>query len=221
MSEQPEISHATVDDGTARLTWTADLTDRGWQAAVDVVRRQVAEALTDHDRVEVKVAVDDAEAQRIATWSGLRREGVQRGRGGDVVVYARLVDDTPVHEPGGFRALLNSFLPRKRGIAQMLVRDESPEPRVLLCEPDLQERLGPAGRRGRGRRVAARRGLPRGRGGAWHWRSPPARCCSPTGCRRGAAGTTHCAWSSTAGCTPRRSPSGSCRRPGRSGARSS
>ncbi|HVK30376.1 MAG TPA: NUDIX domain-containing protein [Nocardioides sp.] len=133
MSEQPEISHATVDDGIARLTWTADLTERGWQAAVDVVRRQVAEALTDHERVEVKVAIDDAEAQRIATWSGLRREGVQRGRTGDVVVYARLVDDVPVHEPGGFRALLNSFLPRKRGIAQMLVLDDAPEPRVLMC----------------------------------------------------------------------------------------
>ena len=133
MSEQPEISHATVDDGIARLTWTSDLTERGWQAAVDVVRRQVAEALTDHERVEVKVAIDDAEAQRIATWSGLRREGVQRGRTGDVVVYARLVDDAPVHEPGGFRALLNSFLPRKRGIAQMLVLDDAPEPRVLMC----------------------------------------------------------------------------------------
>lgn len=133
----PEISHVTVDDGIARLTWTADLTERGWQAAVDVVRRQVAEALTEHERVEVKVAVDDAEAQRIATWSGLRREGVQRGRTGDVVVYARLVDDVPVHEPGGFRALLNSFLPRKRGIAQMLVREDvaaDEEPRVLMCE---------------------------------------------------------------------------------------
>ncbi|WP_028655808.1 NUDIX domain-containing protein [Nocardioides sp. J54] len=136
MSDQPQISHATVDDGTARLTWTSDLTDRGWQAAVDVVRRQVAAALTDHERVEVKVAVDDAEAQRIATWSGLRREGVQRGRTGDVVVYARLVDDLPVHEPGGFRSLLNSFLPRKRGIAQMLVRDDTAAPdgpRVLMC----------------------------------------------------------------------------------------
>ncbi len=40
-----------------------------------------------------------------------------------------------MHEPGGFRALLNSFLPRKRGISQMLIRDTtSPEPRVLLCE---------------------------------------------------------------------------------------
>jgi 8-oxo-dGTP pyrophosphatase MutT (NUDIX family) len=134
---EPEISHRTVDDGVARLTWTSDLTERGWQAAVDVVRRQVAAALTEHERVEVKVAIDDADAQRIATWSGMRREGVQRGRGGDVVVYARLVDDVPVHEPGGFRALLNSFLPRKRGIGQMLVRDsdgsDGPEPRVLMC----------------------------------------------------------------------------------------
>ncbi|MDQ6522462.1 NUDIX domain-containing protein [Nocardioides sp. LHD-245] len=136
---EPEISHRTVDDGTARLTWTSDLTERGWQAAVDVVRRQVADALTDHERVEVKVAIDDTDAQRIATWSGLRREGVQRGRAGDVVVYARLVDDTPVHEPGGFRALLNSFLPRKRGIGQMLIRDaelagaDGPAPRVLMC----------------------------------------------------------------------------------------
>ena len=135
MSDQPEISHATVDDGVARLTWTPDLTGRGWQAAVDVVRREVAEALTHHERVEVKVPADDPDAQRIATWSGLRREGVQRGRAGDMVVYARLADDVPVHEPGGFRALLNSFLPRKRGISQMLIRDdEGPDPRVLMCQ---------------------------------------------------------------------------------------
>lgn len=131
---EPEISHWTVDDGVARLTWTSDLTERGWQAALDVVRRQVALALTDHERVEVKVAVDDEDAQRIATWSGMRREGVQRGRAGDVVVFARLADDVPVQEPGGFRALLNSFLPRKRGIGQMLIRDGvGPEPRVLMC----------------------------------------------------------------------------------------
>jgi 8-oxo-dGTP pyrophosphatase MutT (NUDIX family) len=84
------------------------------------------------------VRADDAEAQRIATWSGLRREGVQRGRSGDMVVYARLVDDVPVHEPGGFRSLLNSFLPRKRGISQMLIRDTTEAaaggPRVLLCQ---------------------------------------------------------------------------------------
>ncbi|MDN5744972.1 MAG: NUDIX hydrolase [Nocardioidaceae bacterium] len=130
----PDINQHTVEDGIARLTWTSGLTERGWQAAIDIVRRQVAEALVDHDRVEVKVASEDAEAQRVATWSGLRREGVQRSRAGDVVVYARLSDDTPVNEPGGFRSLLNSFLPRKRGIAQMLLRtDEETEPRVLMC----------------------------------------------------------------------------------------
>ena len=49
----------------------------------------------------------------------------------DRIVYARLATDAPVNEPGGFRALLNSFLPRKRAISQMLVRD--PDDRVLLC----------------------------------------------------------------------------------------
>ena len=115
-----------MSDGVARIHWSAVLTERGWQAAVDVVRRDVAAALVDHDRVETLVAVDDDQGHRIATWSGLRREGVQRRPGGDVVVYARLVDDVPVHEPGGFRALLNSFLPRKRAISQMLIRDTSP-----------------------------------------------------------------------------------------------
>ena len=134
MPDQPDTHVATVSDRVARIRWSTILTERGWQAAVDVVRRDVAAALVDHDRVEALVPVDDDQGQRIATWSGLRREGVQRRLGGDVVVYARLVDDVPVHEPGGFRALLNSFLPRKRAISQMLIRDTSPEPRVLLCQ---------------------------------------------------------------------------------------
>lgn len=132
----PDVAHATVEDGPgeriARLQWGPDLRARGWQAAVDVVRHEVAAALTTHDRVEVTVPTDDVDGQRIATWSGLRKEGVQRRASGDLIVYARLVDDVPVHEPGGFRALLNSFLPRKRGIAQMLIRD--PQGRVLLCQ---------------------------------------------------------------------------------------
>jgi ADP-ribose pyrophosphatase YjhB (NUDIX family) len=73
----------------------------------------------------------------VATWAGMRREGVMRGvevegRSGDRIVYARLTTDVPVSEPGGFRALLNSFLPRKRAISQMLIRDTAE--RVLLCE---------------------------------------------------------------------------------------
>jgi 8-oxo-dGTP pyrophosphatase MutT (NUDIX family) len=73
---------------------------------------------------------------RVATRAGLMREGVRREdpaveAGTGSVVLARLRSDPPITEPGAFRALLNSFLPRKRAIAQMLVRD--PEERVLLC----------------------------------------------------------------------------------------
>ena len=126
MSEQP-TTVTRVSDGVARISWVPG-------ENVDVVRREVAAALVDHPRVEAHVAVDDETAQRTATWSGMRREGIMRGVGGDLIVYARLATDTPVHEPGGFRALLNSFLPRKRAISQMLIRDTSPEPRVLLCQ---------------------------------------------------------------------------------------
>ena len=50
----------------------------------------------------------------------------------DRIVYARVVTDAPASQPEGFRSLLNSFLPRKRAIGQMLVRD--PEERVMLCQ---------------------------------------------------------------------------------------
>jgi 8-oxo-dGTP pyrophosphatase MutT (NUDIX family) len=50
----------------------------------------------------------------------------------DRIVYARVVTDVPADEPEGFRALLNSFLPRKRAIGQLLVRDA--DDRVLLCQ---------------------------------------------------------------------------------------
>ncbi|GAB2767147.1 hypothetical protein GCM10027020_19940 [Nocardioides salsibiostraticola] len=133
MSDQTSPSPA--DTGTTRIEHVSTNVARiSWPAGenVDVVRRQVARALTDHQRVEAHIGVDDEGGQRIATWSGMRREGVMRGVDSDLVVYARLATDTPVHEPGGFRALLNSFLPRKRAIAQMLIRD--PDDRVLMCE---------------------------------------------------------------------------------------
>jgi 8-oxo-dGTP pyrophosphatase MutT (NUDIX family) len=126
----PETSVTTVAEGIARITWTPD-------QPVDVVRNEVAAALLDHARVEALVDPDDEAGQRIATWSGLRREGVMRGvtvdgKPVDRIVYARLASDVPAHEPEGFRALLNSFLPRKRAISQMLVRDRAG--RVLLCQ---------------------------------------------------------------------------------------
>ena len=129
MTEHP-TSVTTIAEGIARITWAPD-------QPVDVVRHEVAAALTGHARVEALVDPDDEAGQRIATWSGLRREGVMRGvtvegRTVDRIVYARLATDEPVHEPQGFRALLNSFLPRKRAISQMLIRDR--DERVLLCQ---------------------------------------------------------------------------------------
>ena len=132
----PEPAELTaVAPGIVRLAWSGDLQAAGVTAAADVVRRMVAAAFAEgHRRIEVLVDPDDADGQRIATFSGLMREGVARGvaDGADRIVYARLVDDVPVEEGEGFRSLLNSFLPRKRAIAQLLVRD--PDGRVLVCE---------------------------------------------------------------------------------------
>ena len=136
MTDQP-TTVSTVADGIARIEWVPDLHDEGFSAAVEVVRREVEAALSAHPRVEALVAPDDELGQRVATWAGLRREGVMRGvtvdrQTVDRIVYARLGTDAPAHEPEGFRALLNSFLPRKRAISQMLVRDH--QGRVLLCQ---------------------------------------------------------------------------------------
>jgi len=123
----------TVAEGVARISW-------GPEQPVDVVRHDVAAALVEHARVEALVDPADEAAQRVATWSGLRREGVMRGvtvdgAPVDRIVYARLATDVPVHEPEGFRALLNSFLPRKRAIGQLLVCSGAPgSERVLLCQ---------------------------------------------------------------------------------------
>jgi 8-oxo-dGTP pyrophosphatase MutT (NUDIX family) len=133
----PATTVTTVAEGVARIEWAAHLQDEGLTVTVEVVRREVEAALADHVRVETLVSPDDELAQRVATWSGLRREGVMRGvtvdgETVDRIVYARLASDAPTHEPDGFRALLNSFLPRKRAISQMLIRD--PDQRVLLCQ---------------------------------------------------------------------------------------
>lgn len=128
MSE-PYTTVTPVSDGVARLAWSPD-------EVIDVVRHELATALLTYPRVEALVDPDDSRAQRTATWAGMHREGIMRGvtvdgDRVDRILYARLVTDTPVEEPAGFRALLNSFLPRKRVISQMLVRD--PDGRVLTC----------------------------------------------------------------------------------------
>ncbi|MDT9595151.1 NUDIX hydrolase [Nocardioides zeae] len=142
MPDDPSaVPVTTIAPGVAGISWGPAVLADGWTAAVGAVRPQVEAALVDHVRVEARVRADDALGQRVATWSGLRREGVLRGlpvTGGrpgetaDHVLYARLADDVPADQPEGFRALLNSFLPRKRAIGQLLVRDAAG--RVLLCQ---------------------------------------------------------------------------------------
>jgi 8-oxo-dGTP pyrophosphatase MutT (NUDIX family) len=129
-----------IAPGVVRLTWSADLQAEGLGPTVEAVREALAAGFGEgHQRVEVLVDPDDEIAQRIATFSGLMREGVARRvlDGADRIVYARLVDDTPVEEPMGFRRLLNSFLPRKRAISQMLIRSagrDGADEKVLLCQ---------------------------------------------------------------------------------------
>jgi 8-oxo-dGTP pyrophosphatase MutT (NUDIX family) len=123
-----------IAPGVVRLSWSADLQDGGVTAASESVRATVARGFGEgHRRIEAHVDPADQAAQRIATFSGLMREGLARGvaDGEDRIVYARLAGDVPVEDPAGFRSLLNSFLPRKRAIGQLLVRDE--DGRVLLC----------------------------------------------------------------------------------------
>lgn len=136
MSLEPTLS--TTRPGVARVQWPDALGRGDFREAIGLVRHLVTQGLLDHGRVEAWVDVDDVESQRIATWSGLHREGVMRGAEvvdgarRDRILYARLDTDVPVSEPQGFRALLNAFLPRKRAIGQMLVRDTTN--RVLMCE---------------------------------------------------------------------------------------
>jgi len=124
-----------VSPGVVRLTWSATLQAEGLGPSVEAVRAAIDQGFAaGHQRIEVLVDPGDETAQRIATFSGLMREGLARRvvDGSDRIVYARLADDTPVEEPMGFRRLLNSFLPRKRAIGQMLIR--STDGRVLLCQ---------------------------------------------------------------------------------------
>ncbi|WP_067440375.1 NUDIX domain-containing protein [Nocardioides jensenii] len=134
MTEQPTsapVSVETTSDGAARISWGPGLRDLSLSAAIEVVAGGIGAALENHHRVEALVRLEDEAGLRVATWSGLRREGVRRDVDGEVVVLARLADDPPISDGPGFRAMLNSFLPRKRAIGQMLVRDG--DGRVLMC----------------------------------------------------------------------------------------
>ena len=135
------------DPHTGDLSWWLFSGQRGHGWATRAVRVLADWALTEAGqgglglaRVEARVEPGNESSLRVATRSGLRREGVRRvlpGTGDraetrEYVVLARLSDDPPLSEPQAFRALLNSFLPRKRAISQVLLRDEAG--RVLLCQ---------------------------------------------------------------------------------------
>ena len=124
-----------VSPGILRLTWSAELQESGVGATSEATQAAVAAAFeAGAHRVEALIDPDDQTAHRIAILTGLMREGIARGiaDGTDRAMYARLSTDPPIAGPGGFRMLLNSFLPRKRAIGQMLIRDHGG--RVLLCE---------------------------------------------------------------------------------------
>jgi 8-oxo-dGTP pyrophosphatase MutT (NUDIX family) len=124
-----------VSPGVVRVSWSIELQAEGLGPSVEAVRGALVRGFeSGNKRVEALVDPEDETAQRIATFSGLMREGVARSieDGFDRIVYARLADDTPVDDPIGFRRLLNSFLPRKRAISQLLIRDT--DERVLLCQ---------------------------------------------------------------------------------------
>ncbi len=139
-----------VDDHTGELAFWLYAGHRGQGWATRAVRVLTDWALTASreggrglSRVQALVEPGNETSLRVATRSGLRREGlkrVARGTGDradteEYVVLARLATDPPLTEPGAFRSLLNSFLPRKRAISQMLIRDgEGPDARVLCCQ---------------------------------------------------------------------------------------
>lgn len=124
-----------IAEGIMRLVWSADLQRSGIESTTRAVKEAISSGFAaGARRIESLIDPADKAAHRIAILSGLQREGLARGVDGgrDLAVYSRLSSDPPIDAPGGFRTLLNSFLPRKRAIGQLLIRDESG--RVLLCE---------------------------------------------------------------------------------------
>lgn len=141
------VALVPVGADVATLRWLLYADHRGRGLAARALRVLVDWALSAPDqgglglnRVEAHIDPRHSRALRTATRAGLHREGEQRlvpGMGARpdatrTVVYARLATDPPLSDPASFRTLLNSFLPRKRAIGQVLIRDTSA--RILLCQ---------------------------------------------------------------------------------------
>ena len=133
----------SVERSTGELSWAVDEAQRGRGYATRAVRLLVRYAFDDLGltRLQARVPPDNHGAMRLAHRSGLRNEGRSRAAPGtrerEYVLLARLVDDPEPGDRAGFRALLNSFLPRKRVIAQALMRDGAG--RVLMCHPTYKD----------------------------------------------------------------------------------
>lgn len=135
-----------VDEHVGALNWELHPDHRRRGYATRAARMLVDYALTAAGqgglglgRVELHLDPRDTASMHIAIRAGLHREGVLRlppdadhDRIGGYVVLSRLSSDPPLSEPDSFRTLLNSFLPRKRAIGQLLIRDTTE--RVLLCQ---------------------------------------------------------------------------------------
>jgi 8-oxo-dGTP pyrophosphatase MutT (NUDIX family) len=128
-----EVSVRDLGERTGALTWRIDPDHRRRGFATRALRLLVTYAFAELDylRVEARVPREDVAATRVGSRAGLRREGVQRLPDRELLLLARLRDDPDPWDPVGFRALLNSGLPRKRAIAQLAVRD--PRDRLLMC----------------------------------------------------------------------------------------
>jgi RimJ/RimL family protein N-acetyltransferase/8-oxo-dGTP pyrophosphatase MutT (NUDIX family) len=127
-------------DRVGELSWAVFSAYRRRGIATKAVRLLVRYAFDElgMERLEAYVEPDNLGSIRVASRAGLRHEGVLRrhkttgARRPDFALLARLREDPEPMSREGFIPLLNSWLPRKRVIAQVLVRD--PAGRVLLCE---------------------------------------------------------------------------------------
>lgn len=134
--------HLHVNGDVGVLEWsgraTQDMIDQAVSLAAD--DSLIARGLR---RVETAVPAEDAMGRRALQRAGFRLEGVRReavtqpdGSVGDVALYARLASDL-VYGQGGFTAVLNAALPRKRLIAHALITDQWD--RVCLVETTFKD----------------------------------------------------------------------------------
>lgn len=122
-------------DHRAELRWNANdeaIHDGSLLSGLRLTVQHAFEVLQ-LNRLETFVDEHDTTSIRLASQSGLRREGVLRSRGQyNQVVLARIAADPDPFTQEGFIGILNAGLPRKRVISQGILRDQLG--RVLLCE---------------------------------------------------------------------------------------